>query len=71
MPEDRVLTLTEAGRMLGRSKRNVFLLQEQGILPRIIPPGRKRGRGIPDSAVRAFIQSCTRVSPAAGKAVAQ
>lgn len=70
MESDRVLTLTEAARMLGRSRRNVFLLQEQGILPRILPPGRKRGRGIPESAVRVFIQNCTRVSPAPGKAVA-
>ena len=71
MPEDRVLTITEAARMLGRSKRNTHLLQEQGILPRILPPGRKRGRGIPESAVRLFIQQCTRISPAPGKAVAQ
>ena len=70
MTEDRILTLTEAARLLGRSKRNVHLLQEQGALPRVSPPGLKRGRGIPHSAVLAFIQACTRVSPSTGKAVA-
>ena len=71
MTEDRILTTEEVAKMLGRSKRNIYLLQQQGILPRIMPPGRVRGSGIPYSAVLAFIQKYTQVSPTTGREVAQ
>ena len=69
---DRVLTIDEAAALLGRSKRNVLSLQERGLLPRVIPPGGKRGKGVPASAVDEFIRRCTTTpEPRTGKAVAR
>ena len=70
MTEDRILTTEEVAKMLAAA-RNIYLLQQQGILPRIMPPGRVRGSGIPYSAVLAFIQKYTQVSPTTGQEVAQ
>ena len=68
---DRILSIAEAATRLARSKRNVLSLQERGLLPRAIPPGGKRGKGVPESAVEDFIRRCTVTIPAPGKAVAQ
>lgn len=56
---DEVLTPAQAAQVLKRGRRNIYTLQKQGILPRVVLPGRKRGGGIPASAVYSLLASCT------------
>lgn len=54
-PEPRILRRAEVASRLSCSKRAVDVLGSQGLLPRILWPGRKRSAGYRESDVNAFI----------------